>query len=83
MGGAKAQGLLALELHGVDGDDPARSRHPRALDRVDADPANAQDSDGVTGTDSRAVDHRAEPGGGPAGDQRDRGPRDVRGHLDD
>src|SRR5215467_9920362 len=81
--GTEAQGLLALELHRVDGDDPARSRHPRALDRVDADPADAQDCDGVTGTDSRAVDRRAEPGGDPAGDQRDRGPRDVRIHLDD
>ena len=58
-----------LERHRVDGDDVAGTGHGRALDRVDADAADADDDHGLARLHVGQVDRRAPAGGDPAADQ--------------
>src|SRR5882672_4914804 len=58
---------LALRVE-VDADDPVRARHPRALDDVQADAAQAEHDDVRAGLDLGSVDHRADAGGHAAAD---------------
>ena len=63
VGGAELDRLIALELHGVDGEDLAGPGQLRALHRIDADAADPDDRNVVPGRDLGRVD-----GGTPAGD---------------
>src|SRR3984957_19938028 len=82
VGGAEGERGAALELHRVDRDDIARAGDGRALDRVDADAADAVDDGGVAGADLARVHRRADAGGHAAADQRDDLEREVVLDLD-
>ena len=83
VGGAEDLRLLPLELDRVDGDDVAGAGQRRALHRVHADAAAADDHDGLARLDLGGVGRRAPAGGDAAGHERGLVERDVRGDLDD
>ena len=82
VGGAELQRLLPLVLQRVDGHDVLRTGVAGALDRVDADTADAVDSHGVTGGHVRAVDGRAPSGRHAAAEQHGLVQRGVAVDLD-
>ena len=71
VGGAERLGGLALHLHRVDREDPARAGDARALDDGLADAAAADDRDGRARRDLRGVERRAHAGGDAAADERE------------
>ena len=82
VGGAEGQRLLLLVRHRVDGDDRARVLVARALDRVDADAADADDHHDVADLHVGGVDRRAPARRDAAADQRGLVERDVGVDLD-
>src|SRR5690242_12492905 len=83
VGGAEFHGLLALVLQRVDGDDVLGAGVAGALDRVDADAADAEDRHRVAGGDVRGVHGGAPPGRHAAADQHCLFQRQVVVDLDD
>ena len=69
----RAERLRHLELVGVDvdGEDAAGLGHHRALDRRQADAAEAEHGDGRARFDLGGVEHRADAGGDAAAEQAD------------
>src|SRR6185437_496522 len=68
MGHAEAVAPFVLGVVDVDADDLVGADHPRALDHVEPDAAEAEHHDVRTGRDLRGVDHRAYAGGDAAAD---------------
>src|SRR5262249_22212593 len=66
VGGAEGQGLVALELDRVDGDDLRRPGRPRPLQRGRADASTTDDDDGLPRPDLGGVHRGLPPGGGDA-----------------
>src|SRR5699024_4661878 len=83
MGGTELDGPPALELHTVDRDDPASPGNVRALARVDADAADADDHHGVALPGAADLGRRPPAGADSAAEQRGLVEGDVLVDLDD
>ena len=70
VGRAELLGQVELRVEPVDRDDPLRALLLRALDRVEADAAAADDRDGVALADVGGVDRGTEAGEHTAADER-------------
>src|SRR5436190_9709881 len=77
VGGAEGPGHLQLVVADVGGDDQARARQPRTLDRVEADAAATDHQHGRAGFDLGVAGHRTDAGRHAAADQRGLRPRHV------
>src|SRR6476661_4032684 len=71
VGGAERLGRLALHLHRVDREDPARAGDLRTLDDGLTHAAAADDGHGRAGRDLRGVERGAHTGGDAAADERE------------
>lgn len=82
VGGAQLESGLAAVFDRVDGEDPARSRDARALDRRQAHPAAADDGDGLAPAHGRRLGGGAEPRHNGAADETCVGSRNLTAYRD-